>query len=633
MKCKVSIRSSVLLSVTLVVTPSYVGRAAVAPPPHPTNAWVKRSPLPEAPVSPRLGYEGACVWDSRHHVLIRYGGHNQGGGGEQGAEVWTFDVATARWTLHEPNTSPPGVCCNAQNVFDPVRGRYLRFPYFSGSHGWQWWRELYLNDSSVWSYDLASNVWRNLRPLPAPRLAGLRCAAWDSHEEVAVVFGGEGSQEGTLIYDPHANTWRWPRPHPQPAFRSGGQMAYDAARRVHVLFGAQFTDDPHTWLYDVRRNVWIDARPPSLPPTKENDAVLTYDSVNRIVLALVKITEGKDEAARHRVETWAYDTGANRWTKLNPAREPDSAGNRTRQLVFAPELNLAILENCTSQPREQQIWTYRYAEGTAQAADAPLQPKPQSQPRIVEDVVVSVLSPRRVELRWSAPDDPTVAGYHVERAVVEVLTEDQLTRLKRNTPPLPEPSVGALRRIGPFERLTSAPLKDTRFVDTTVDLSRPQAVNGTPVYDRPLHPEQLDPKGTPYRFAVFAYRIRAVNRAGTESGPSPACFTIPSSPQWVFSREVGTTCELKWAPNPEQGLRGYRVYRMDGRWDKDPISRLTPEPIAAPSYADTTAGKSTRRYYIVAVDALGQEGFPSAPVWFQREWRQYYKPFVGEWHQ
>jgi hypothetical protein len=632
MKCKVSIRSSVLLSVTLVVTPSYVGRAAVAPP-HPTNTWVKRSPLPEAPVSPRLGYEGACVWDSRHHVLIRYGGHNQGGGGEQGAEVWTFDVATARWTLHEPNTSPPGVCCNAQNVFDPVRGRYLRFPYFSGSHGWQWWRELYLNDSSVWSYDLASNVWRNLRPLPAPRLAGLRCAAWDSHEEVAVVFGGEGSQEGTLIYDPHANTWRWPRPHPQPAFRSGGQMAYDAARRVHVLFGAQFTDDPHTWLYDVRRNVWIDARPPSLPPTKENDAVLTYDSVNRIVLALVKITEGKDEAARHRVETWAYDTGANRWTKRNPAREPDSAGNRTRQLVFAPELNLAILENCTSQPREQQVWTYRYAEGTAQAADAPLQPKPQSQPRIVEDVVVSVLSPRRVELRWSAPDDPTVAGYHVERAVVEVLTEDQLTRLKRNTPPLPEPSVGALRRIGPFERLTSAPLKDSRFVDTTVDLSRPQAVNGTPVYDRPLHPEQLDPKGTPYRFAVFAYRIRAVNRAGTESGPSPACFTIPSSPQWVFSREVGTTCELKWAPNPEQGLRGYRVYRMDGRWDKDPISRLTPEPIAAPSYADATAGKSTRRYYIVAVDALGQEGFPSAPVWFQREWRQYYKPFVGEWHQ
>ena len=31
--------------------------------------------------------------------------------------------------------------------------------------------------------------------------------------------------------------------------------------------------------------------------------------------------------------------------------------------------------------------------------------------------------------------------------------------------------------------------------------------------------------------------------------------------------------------------------------------------------------------------ALGQEGIPSAPVWFEREWKPFYKPFVGEWHQ
>ena len=39
-------------------------------------------------MSPRLGYEGACVWDSHRRLLVRYGGHNQGGGGEQGAEDW-----------------------------------------------------------------------------------------------------------------------------------------------------------------------------------------------------------------------------------------------------------------------------------------------------------------------------------------------------------------------------------------------------------------------------------------------------------------------------------------------------------------------------------------------------------------
>jgi hypothetical protein len=132
----------------------------------PPNTWVKLSPLENTPPSPRLGYEGACVWDSKHQVMIRYGGHNQGGGGEQGSEIWTFDPRTAKWTLKEPNTSPPGICCGQQNIFDPVSGRYIRFPAFSASHGWQWWREVYLNDASVWTYDLDQTKWRNMRPLP-----------------------------------------------------------------------------------------------------------------------------------------------------------------------------------------------------------------------------------------------------------------------------------------------------------------------------------------------------------------------------------------------------------------------------------------------------------------------------------
>jgi len=253
----------ILLPLAVVVSLVQTLRAADLPPisRQPANTWIKRSPLPDGPVSPRLGYEGACVWDSQHQLVIRYGGHNQGGGGEQGAEVWTFDPHTAKWMLKEPNTSPPGVCCNAQNVYDPTIGRYIRFPKFSGSHGWQWWREIYLNDSSVWTYDLAKNRWKNMRPLPTPRLAPYRAASWDSHQRVVVVFGGEGSHEGTLIYDPWRNEWRWPRPATEPAPRSGGNMAYDAARKLHVLFGSQFTDDPHTWTYDVAANQWQDMMP------------------------------------------------------------------------------------------------------------------------------------------------------------------------------------------------------------------------------------------------------------------------------------------------------------------------------------------------------------------------------------
>ena len=69
---------------------------------QPVNTWIKRSPSPDGPVSPRLGYEGACVWDSRHRLLIRYGGHNQGGGGEQDVLTATTVTITRinEWLLH-----------------------------------------------------------------------------------------------------------------------------------------------------------------------------------------------------------------------------------------------------------------------------------------------------------------------------------------------------------------------------------------------------------------------------------------------------------------------------------------------------------------------------------------------------
>jgi hypothetical protein len=599
----------------------------------PLNTWVKLSPLTNTPPSPRLGYEGACVWDAKHQVMIRYGGHNQGGGGEQHSETWTFDPLTAKWTLKEPNVQPPGICCGQQNVFDPNQGRYLRFPSFSGSHGWQWWREIYLNDSSVWSYDLAENKWRNLRPLPTASPKPLRCAAWDELKSVVVLFGGETSSEGTLVYNSHSNIWTHTKPASQPEFRSGGNMVYDAARKLHILFGAQMNNDPHTWAYSLADNRWTSLKPASLPPTDKNDAVLTYDSVNRVVIAVVKVSEGTEDNAKSRLETWTFDAGANQWTKMNPAREPDPSGNRARNILFAPELNAVLLENRTHPPQgpaEQQVWAYRFGKGKA---GPPIESSFYTAPRVVEDITISVIDPRRVEVSWKRSPEKYVTGYHIERAPVGVATEDQLRRLKRQTEPLAEASVGVITKVGAFQRLTTTPVKGTNFTDTAVDLGKPEPLAGTLLYERKFNAEQFDASGKPYRFAVFAYRVRAVDSLNQESGASAAEFTIPSPVQWLFSKEEGTTCHLKWAASAEKSLRGYRVYRMNGRYDKDPIPRLTPEPQAATTFSDPEAGKNARRYYVVAVDALGQEGFPSSPVWFDREWKSFYKPFTGEWHQ
>ncbi len=685
--------------------------------PQAPGTWVKRSPLENTPPSPRLGYEGACVYDTRHGVLIRYGGHNQGGGGEQGSEVWVFDPLSARWQLMLPNVSPPGVCCAQQNVFDPVLGRMIRFPAFSGSHGWQWFREIYLNNTSVWTYDLEQNRWQNMRPWPAPRVSSLRCASWDEEFQVAVLFGGQGNNEGTVVYDPWTNTWTRMNPPEQPPFRSAGNMAYDSRHRVHVLFGLQFREDPYTWIYSLRENRWQRRRPEPSPPARQNDAVLCYDSVAGKVVAVVKITTGKGEQAKHRLETWLYDVGQDRWQRANPPQEPDPTSNRARVLVYAPDLNVALLENRVHgrERKEQQIWSWRTVQ---RPRPLPLPPpqqlqvkttpeevhlrwsvpkdqrirevvlewaraevpwkarfrelarlKPQTtrythrppdgqgvlmyrlrsvdaqgnasrpsqfvraQPRVVEQLVVSVLAPREVHLKWQAPPGKDIAGYIVERAPVAVYSNSQLVRIREQTPAWQRPVAGGIKAVGQFERLTPKPIPAAEFTDTAVDLNQTFREIKDPVFQGRWFKSHLVPEGKPYPWGVYAYRVRAVNALGVESGPSPAVLTIPSPVQYVFSREEGTTCHLKWEPNPEKGLRGYLVFRMDGRFAGSLVHPLNEKPVRETVFQDPEAGKRTRRYYVVAVDALGQQGHPSSPVWHRRQWQRFYVPFVGPWHQ
>src|SRR5262249_35929322 len=162
----------------------------------------------------------------------------------------------------------------------------------------------------------------------------------------------------------------------------------------------------------------------------------------------------------------------------------------------------------------------------------------------------------------------------------------------------------------PFVRLTKEAIKSVNYTDTALDLMKPQTTSDAPLYQHHFHAEQLDVKGTPYRYAVHAYRVRAVNALGIESGPSPYALTIPSAPQWVVAKEEGEQCRLKWAANPERGIKGYRIYRMEGpriNGPGQPVTRLTDEPVNETTFTDTKATRETKRFWVVAVDVLGQE--------------------------
>jgi fibronectin type 3 domain-containing protein len=232
-----------------------------------------------------------------------------------------------------------------------------------------------------------------------------------------------------------------------------------------------------------------------------------------------------------------------------------------------------------------------------------------TQPRVLLKPVVSVLAADRVEVTWNTHPARDIVGYNVYRGAASVRTVKKGTPApwKDNDPEYAEPLPVEVRDITHIRKLNDQPLPGTTWVDH-IDLTR----KGVEAAD--------------YRYAVYAYIIKAVNRLGTESGPSPYALTIPSEPADVRNREAEGMAELRWNANLEKGVAGYRVYKLEGTWN---IVRLTDALVQTTTFSHN-GGKNPTRYWVVAVDALGQEGQPSSPVWHNHSYRGF---FEGEWHQ
>jgi hypothetical protein len=639
---------------------------------HPENQWVKQSPRADAP-APKIGWEGSGAWDPSGRKWIHHAGHD---GIPQGFVTFTFDLGTGAWEQRFPPTSPPGVCCvDGANVFDAAARRFVRFPGGSLGHGYQWSRGVRLKESAVWLYDPAANVWTNMRPTPYAEpdrreaIGGL-CpgGTWAEDLELSISFGGGGSAGGKNnlhAYDAWTNNLHQLKGKNPPEARDGMGLAYDPGNARLVVYGSQYLSDEKTWIYRFDTNAWESHDLTPRPPGKKGKTYSTipkmaYDSANGVILCLAWLGESEGH------ETWILDVAKLAWTKLEPAASPEGSKSRARNLGYSRELNLFVLET-TAASGGPQVWTYRYkkaappaaapsdleiATGTGKASlswkgkgdvevfraepadpwklefkkvgvakgtsfeEAGLEPKAyvyrvgsqkaRTLPRVPAAPVVSVVAQDRVEVRWSPSPAKDVAGYNLYRGVAAAKTVSKGTPApwKDNDPEYAEPQVVRVADVTGIEKVNPTLLTGTLFEDK-VDLSK---------------------KSGDYRWAVHAYIVRAVNRLGVESGPSPYALTIPSEPLNVLCREKGQTAELKWDAAVEKGIQGYHVYKLEG--GVFGMKRVTEKPIAATTFTQEGV-KGTTRYWVVTVDALGQEGQPSSPAWFGQSYKGF---FAGDWH-
>jgi fibronectin type 3 domain-containing protein len=255
-----------------------------------------------------------------------------------------------------------------------------------------------------------------------------------------------------------------------------------------------------------------------------------------------------------------------------------------------------------------KTYFYRVTALAADGTPSPPSVQARTQPRVLIQPVVSVAD-KQVEVSWNRHPAEDVAGYNVYRGLVNVRTVQKGTPAawKDNDPEYAEPMPVEVRDITEIRKLNDRPLTATRWTD-------------------PLVLKKASPGEGEYRFNVYAYIVKAVNKLGTESGPSPYALTLPAEPVNVLCREAGGgVAELKWEPSPEKGIAGYRIYKLQGTWS---IVRVTAEPIKETTFSEKASGQT--RYWVVAVDSQGQEGQPSSPVWYGRSYKGF---FQGDWHQ
>ena len=514
---------------------------------------------------------------------------------------------------------------------------------------------------------------------------------YDPRRELVISFGGQSSSGGTnnlFVYDVYANRLVRMNPDTPPSPRDGMGLCYDSKNDCLVMFGSQYADDERTWLYRYSTNKWeahdLTPRPVGKKlGTYSTIPKLAFDSVNGLCLCITWDTNTNEH------ETWTLDVGTLQWTKMSPLAEPEPSMSRSRNLSYIAEENLFILETLPAELKgySPQIWTYRIknapndkplaapvdltvttdsekatltwkvADGNEEfhvfrgegdevwnvsyeqiatvkesrfedigltsgktyfyrvsAADSNGTVSPPSfqvrtQPQVLIKPVVSVRSGDQVDVNWSAHPAADVKGYNIYRGRVSVrsVLKGTPAAWRDNDPEYAQPMPVEVRDITEIRKLNDQTLTSTHWTDN-VDLKK-----SAPASDE-------------YRFQIYAYIIKAVNNLGTESGPSPYALTIPSEPENVLCREVsGRTAELKWDASPEKGIAGYRIYKLQGTWDIVPASA---DLIQTTTFSDQPGGRS--RYWVVAVDVLGQEGQPSSPAWYNQSYNGF---FSGEWHQ
>ena len=559
------------------------------------NAWTNMRPPPykEPEKGSRRnvgGLNSGATYDPNHEVVLSFGGQDSAGGKNTLAAYDAYSNTLTYLAAENPPSARDGMGL----AYDAPRDKLVMF----GSQ--------YLADERTWLYDLRTNRWEGLQLDPHPPANKVTTdyytmprLAYDPLHKIMLCLAWLGEKQGHETWSLDLGKREWTKLN--PAAEAAGSKSrsrnldFDAARNLFILeTSSAETNHPEIWTYRYQPAGATDAAESSAPPLPPRNLTVTTDPDGNAKLAWektpwvgvntnpIKVYAVYRSRATDGAEPWKAD-----FTKIAETVEPhfEDHGLQTGQVYFYSVKTVGFT-GLESRPSFHA----------------------RTQPRVLLQPVVSVRAADQIEIAWNRHPAADLAGYNLYRGVATVRTVKKGTQQpwRDNDPEYDEPQVVKVADITRLQKLNVELLTEEKYLDR-VDLTKPLPESGE------------------YKYAVYAYLVCAVNKLGTESGPSPYALTIPAEPTNVLCREQGDTAELKWDAGLK-GIAGYHVYKLKSTFE---IVRVTDRPLTEPTFRHK-AGKDSTRYWVVAVDSLGQEGQPSSPAWFNHSYKGFYP---GEWHQ
>ena len=243
--------------------------------------------------------------------------------------------------------------------------------------------------------------------------------------------------------------------------------------------------------------------------------------------------------------------------------------------------------------------------------------KVRTQPQVIREAYVSIQDNNQTKVVWShSEEENDIIGYNIYRAECDfetypinenLNTGGELVQYTR-------PTIKSIIKPteADFISINTELVITNEYIDN-VNLINPD-INAT------------------YPYKVYAYRIKAVNMFGVESGWSPYWLTISKPPTGLQVSKDDDNFYLSWTPPHDgEGIDGYRIYVVYGRGVPafEITSELTEGLINQTSVTipKTAELGGHQRFYVTATDNLNQEGIPSAGEWGNRLFWEYYEPY------